>query len=332
MSNRSVIIAVFVIVPLIYGLLYWLLSPTPSSLPITAVPAAKSERSEDQRIDEGRENMLSRLKTRVERNPADGEGWALLARSYVEAGQHAEAVSMYEHAVKLLPEDPQVLADYADALGVLQGRKLDGKPQQLIQQALKIDPNHIKALRLAGTASFNRKEFGQAVRYWERAHANLPDNGMAEVQQELLAGIAEARELVAGMTAMPAAPVVSSVPNVSDKQAMAISGTVTLAPGLKGKAAAIETVFVFAREVNGPPMPVAIMRVAKQKWPFTFRLDDSLSPMPTRKLSDAGEVLIIARLSKSGEAMPKSGDLQGQSQPVRPGATRVDVIIDRELP
>jgi cytochrome c-type biogenesis protein CcmH len=82
--------------------------------------------------------------------------------------------------------------------------------------------------------------------------------------------------------------------------------------------------------VNGPPMPVSIVRAAKQDLPFTFRLDDSTSPMPSRKLSSAGTVVIVARLSKSGQAMPQSGDLEGVSQLVKPGADRITVVIDRE--
>ena len=115
-------------------------------------------------------------------------------------------------------------------------------------------------------------------------------------------------------------------------QAVAISGTVSLAPSLTGKGAPTDTLFVFAREMNGPPMPVSIVRATKQDLPFTFRLDDSTSPMPSRKLSDVGTVVIVARLSKSGEAMPKSGDLQGISQPMKPGASKITVVIDREIP
>ena len=93
-----------------------------------------------------------------------------------------------------------------------------------------------------------------------------------------------------------------------------------------------DTLFVFARAVEGPPMPVAIMRVMKKDLPLTFRLDDSNSPMPARKLSNAGTVVIVARLSKSGDAMPQSGDLQGMSQSVKPGAKGITVVIDREIP
>ena len=115
-------------------------------------------------------------------------------------------------------------------------------------------------------------------------------------------------------------------------QSLAISGKVTVASSLVGKGSATDTLFVFAREMSGPPMPVAIVRATKKDLPFTFRLDDSNSMMPSRKLSDVGTVVIVARLSKSGQAMPQSGDLEGVSQPVKPGVDGITVVIDRERP
>ena len=115
-------------------------------------------------------------------------------------------------------------------------------------------------------------------------------------------------------------------------QSLAISGTVSIAPSLAGKGSATDTLFVFARETNGPPMPVAIMRATKKDLPFTFRLDDSNSMMPSRTLSSVAMVVIVARLSKSGQAMPQSGDLEGISQPVKPGTDGVTLVIDRERP
>ena len=124
----------------------------------------------------------------------------------------------------------------------------------------------------------------------------------------------------------------SAAPAKSSGQSLAISGTVSIAPSLTSKGSDTDTLFVFARESNGPPMPVAIMRATKKDLPFTFRLDDSTSMMPSRKLSDVGMVVIVARLSKSGQAMPQSGDLEGMSQPVKPGVDGVTVVIDRERP
>jgi cytochrome c-type biogenesis protein CcmH len=115
-------------------------------------------------------------------------------------------------------------------------------------------------------------------------------------------------------------------------QPRTIKGTVTMAPSLAGKASATDTLFVFAREMSGPPMPVAIVRASRKDLPFTFQLDDSTSPMPSRKLSSAGPVVIVARLSKSGQAMPQSGDLEGTSQPIQSGVDGITVVIDRERP
>jgi cytochrome c-type biogenesis protein CcmH len=141
--------------------------------------------------------------------------------------------------------------------------------------------------------------------------------------------------LLAFSLVLAAAVSVQAEPAASVKpigQSLAISGTVSIAPSLAGKGSATDTLFVFARETNGPPMPVAIMRATKKDLPFTFRLDDSNSMMPSRTLSDVAMVVIVARLSKSGQAMPQSGDLEGMSQPVKPGVDGVTVVIDRERP
>jgi cytochrome c-type biogenesis protein CcmH len=123
-----------------------------------------------------------------------------------------------------------------------------------------------------------------------------------------------------------------AVPAKPTGQSLAISGKVIMAPNLAGKGSATDTLFVFARETSGPPMPVAIVRATKKDLPFTFRLDDSTSMMPSRKLSDVETVVIVARLSKSGKAMPESGDLEGMSQPVKPGVEGITIVIDRERP
>ena len=141
--------------------------------------------------------------------------------------------------------------------------------------------------------------------------------------------------LLAFSLVLAAAVSVQAEPAASVKpigQSLAISGMVSIAPSLAGKGSATDTLFVFARETNGPPMPVAIMRATKKDLPFTFRLDDSNSMMPSRTLSNVAMVVIVARLSKSGQAMPQSGDLEGMSQPVKPGVDGVTVVIDRERP
>jgi cytochrome c-type biogenesis protein CcmH len=333
-SSKAVAVGLAVFIPVVSVGLYGKLgSPAAlSSAGASASAGAKNGEREPFSLSE-MDALTERLKAKLEQNPTDGVGWALLARAYVELGRHPEAVPIYEKAMQLIPDDAQLLADYADALGVLNGRKLEGRPEALIQQALKADPRNVKALMLAGTVAYNHKEFGRAAAYWEEARANLPPGTDPEAIQEIVNGIAEAKELggikQTDMASRPAAPQAAAKQGGA---AFAISGQVDIAPGLAAKGSPTDTLFVFAREMNGPPMPVAIVRATKKDLPFTFRLDDSNSPMTSRKLSEAGTVVIVARVSKSGEAMPKSGDLQGTSQPVKPGVKGITVTIDREIP
>jgi cytochrome c-type biogenesis protein CcmH len=334
--SRPVAFALAIIVPTVSGLLYWELG-NPLAMTQSTVDELSAQGSSEgaHPSADSLEALIEQLKQKMEQNPNDGMGWVLLARSYVGMGRNAEAVQIFEKAVRLIPNDAQLLADYADILGVVHGRKLEGKPEVLIQQALKIDPRNVKALMLSGTVAFNRKDFARAVKDWELARANLPAEVDPEMTQQLMAAIAEAQnQLGGGQKTMPAfaessAPV---QPTGQAGQPRTIRGTVTMAPSLAGKGSPTDTLFVFAREMSGPPMPVAIVRATKKELPFTFQLDDSTSPMPSRKLSSAGPVVIVARLSKSGQAMPQSGDLEGTSQPVKSEVEGITVVIDRERP
>jgi len=331
-NARAVALALALLIPTVAVLLYVKLGNPLAMTHPGASTTAEDRQDNDHQSLTGLDALTERLKAKLENNPTDGVGWALLARAYVELGRHAEAVPIYEKAMQLIPDDAQLLADYADALGVLHGRKLEGKPEALIQQALKADPRNVKALMLAGTVAYNHREFGRAASYWEEARNNLPPDTDQGVIQELMNGIAEAKELGGIPQTVTASKPSNQKQTKTTGPSLAISGRVSIAPNLAAKGAPTDTLFVFARAVDGPPMPVAIVRATKKDLPFTFQLDDSHSPMPARRLSEAGTVVIVARLSKSGEAVPKSGDLQGMSQPVKPGANGIRVTIDREIP
>ena len=330
-SSRPVALALAIIVPTASGLLYWQLgNPLAMTEPPAASMSAQGGSEGESPFSDGLGPLIERLKQKMQQNPNDGTGWALLARSYMGMGRYAEAALAYENATKLILDDAQLLADYADAMGVLHGRKLEGKPEALIQQALKIDPRNVKALMLAGTVAFNRKNFARAAKDWEQARANLPADVDPEMTQQLTAAIEEARSQLGGGQSMMSGLTEPAVPAQPAGQPRVIKGTVAMAPSLAGKGSPTDTLFVFAREMNGPPMPVSIVRASRKDLPFTFQLDDSTSPMPSRKLSSAGPVVIVARLSKSGQAMPQSGDLEGTSQPIQSGGEGIAVVIDHE--
>lgn len=266
--------------------------------------------------------MVDKLAQRMKENPGDAEGWSMLGRSYVVLGRHADAVEAYKKALALNGSDAQLLADYADALAVANGRNLEGEPMVLVGRALKLDPVNLKALSLAGTAAFAKKDYAAAAALWERVIAAAPPDSpyLPRVQ----ASIDEARQLggLPPSAARPAAPP-AAAPGAS------ISGTVTLAAALRAKAAPDDTVFVFARAAEGPRMPLAMLRKQVKDLPFAFTLDDSTAMSPQMKLSAFPRVVIAARISKAGNAVPQPGDLAGQSAPVALGASGLQLEISQ---
>ena len=268
--------------------------------------------------------MVDQLAERLKTQPDDGDGWLMLARSQVVLGKHAQAVESFRQAARLRPDDANLFADYADAKAMADGRSLEGEPTRLVERALKIDANNPKALALAGTAAFDRRDYTGAVAYWERLVRLEPaDAGYA---QQVRGGIAEARQL-AGMP--PAtAPGTDSAPGLL---AASISGTVELAPALKARTSPDDTVFVFARAIEGPRVPLAILRKQVRDLPLRFTLDDEMAMSPDAKLSGASRVVVGARISKSGDAMPRPGDLQGQLDAVAVGARELKVEINQEV-
>lgn len=340
-----------VVLPIAAAGLYVLLG-TPAALsPELARQQAQATTDEAHKITPDElDQMLARLATRLEQEPDNAEGWSVLARSYAARGKPQEAAKAYERATTLVPDDAALLADYADTLGLVQGRTLAGKPMQLIERALKADPTQWKALALAGTAAFDAKDYRKAAEYWERAKASVPPT--SPFAQSIEGSIAEARELgklgpapVVAATA-PKAPTVA--PDASNPRATGtpaatvatpaavaggtVAGTVALAPALAKSAQPNDTVFIFARAAQGPRIPLALVRKQVRDLPVTFTLDDSQAMSPDMKLSNFGEVVVGARISKTGSAMPQSGDLETISPAVKLGTKGLALVIDRTIP
>ncbi len=267
---------------------------------------------------------VARLAARLKDNPEDAEGWMMLGRSYAVLGRFGESSEAYAKAAARMPRDAQLLADYADALAMAQGRTLQGEPEKILLRALTIDPDNVKALLLAGTAAFSRNDPRAAIRHWERALGLLPAE--SDMVQRLRVSIAEARSLAGS----PGGKTRVAKP-AQAQGGSRVSGVVRLAPELAGKVAPGDTVFIFARATEGPRMPLAILRKRGSDLPAEFTLDDSMAMAPQMKLSAFPRVIIGARVSKSANANPQPGDLQGLSAAVKVGAKSVSVVIDTEL-
>jgi len=275
--------------------------------------------------------MADKLAARLKEQPKDGAGWAMLARTYNVMQRPKDAQPAYEKAIALQPDDAALLADYADTLAVNHGGSLEGEPMKQVARALKLEPKNLKALALAGSYAFNKKDYKGAVQYWTTLVQSGPADNL--FVKQLTPGLVEARRL-AGLPAdptlaaappPPAAPLDMPAPGAASKPT--ISGSVRLAPSLAKQVQPGDTVFVFARAEGGARMPLAILRKQVKDLPFQFTLDDSLAMSPANALSSASSVIVGARVSKSGNAMPQPGDFAGQSAPVRVGSADVQIEI-----
>jgi len=332
LAGRAAAIVVGIAIPVLAVMLYVFRPHTPPAL------SAQSATAKGEKMAPEHSQVIEDMAARLELNPDDGNGWAMLAQSYATMGRYADSVKAYEKAVKLIPKDAQLLVDYADVLAVANDRNLSGKPLELINQALKIDPKNIKGLALIGTAAFQTKDYASAVKSWEKMLKLLPPE--TPLAKQMTAGVAEARAMLAGKKT-PSLDVTQNK-DTQDKETQdkaqpimggaQISGVLMLSPELANKAAPSDSVFLSAKQVSGAPMPIAVMRFKVQDLPLKFTLDDSMSMMPDVKLSNFQEVKISAKVTKSGNTKTQSGDLEGGITSVKVGATDVRVVIDKVAP
>ena len=263
-------------------------------------------------------SMADKLAEHLKAQPDDGEGWSMLARTYNMLSRNKEALGAYEKALALRGRDAELIADYADTLAVVNGGSLEGAPMVQVERALRVDPKNLKALALAGSYRFNKKDYKGAVKFWELLVQTGPADNL--FVKAIAPGLLEARKR-AGMPD-DAAPAHAQAPAKAS-----VEGTVTLAAALSAQFKPDDTVFVFARAENGPRMPLAILRKQVRDLPLHFTLDDSLAMSPSNALSSARSVVVEARVSKSGNAMPQPGDFYGQSAPVAVGSTGLQIDI-----
>lgn len=264
------------------------------------------------------ENMVARLAQRLKNEPDNAEGWSMLARSYNSLDRFGEAAEAYAHLVKLVSDDADLLADYADTLATSRNKNLQGEPEKLIARALTLDPKNIKALALSGSAAFERRDYRAAVTQWEKILAIVPPE--SEIARSTMSGIREAQ----GLTGKPAA---AQAPVAA---AAEVAGVVELDAALRAKVADTDTVFIFARAAEGSRFPLAVVRKQVRDLPASFVLDDSMSMVPKARLSGFSKVVVGARISKSGSATPGTGDYEGVTEPVRPGAKGLKILINSQ--
>ena len=263
------------------------------------------------------DQAVAGLVAKLEANPDNAEGWALLGRAYQAMGKFAESRDALKRAFDLQPNDPDLTVEYAQALALSgEGRRIAGESRQLIEGVLKADPDHQRALWLIGISDYQAGEYDSAIAAWNRLLPALPPD--SDIARSVRAQIADAQQMGgANPIGTPATDAATSMTAdaTTDTKTVTAGGPrltieVSLDESLKGKLKSGATLFVFARAESGPPMPLAIQRLSASNLPVTVVLDDSMGMTPAMKLSMFPKVVVGARISASGNAMPQAGDMQ----------------------
>jgi cytochrome c-type biogenesis protein CcmH len=283
--------------------------------------------------------MVARLDARLRKNPKDANGWFMLGRSYMVLKRYQKAADAFHRLRELVGDEPEVLVREATALAMVKGGDLSGQPTLLVKRALVKQPNDAQALWMAATAAYQAQDYETALKYYQRVAPLLNGKPLEQVKSILedLAAKGYGNGEVSGSASATAnsgqgtAPTVAS--NAATAGGTALKVSVDLDPSLKDKTEAQASVFIFAKAVSGPPMPLAVVRKTVADLPITVTLDDSEAMMPQLKLSGFPRVTVGARISSSGQPIAQPGDLEGQTGPISTGKSQdVKVTIDHVVP
>lgn len=327
-SHKVLTVALAVLLPLLAAGVYWKVGNRDAFAPpdVQGMAAVQNDPA------------IKDLEDKVEKNPKDTDSLLALARAYASAGAYIKSASIYNKLTQLVPQEAQLWADFADVLAMASGQVLSGHPTMLINKALAIDPNNAKANALAGAAAMERGDYAASIKYWEKLATMVPPG--SEDAQMVANALQQARAALArGDRPAPVQPGMgpammgggdetqtASAGASSGKER--ITGSVTLSDALKSKVNPGDMLFVLARAESGPPMPLAVMRKQAGDLPLKFSLDDSMAMAPQMRLSNFDRVVVVARITKSGNPIAQSGDLEGVSATLKPGASDVKLVID----
>lgn len=292
-------------------------------------------------------DRIQALQQKLQENPKDIEKWVLLSRSLAVQRDFPAAANALRKAVALSPEHPDLLADLADIVAMVNGRTLAGEPSELIARALKSDPKHPKALALAATAAMQTGDKAKSLALWttlRNSYQGKPediakiDEIIAQIKTQSLpqlmakSGMASATSAPSKTTSATTSETASSTSGMTHKR---ITGQVVLPSALvaqvKSSLNAQSVLYVFAKLEAGPPMPLAVMKIDPQTLlsgrPVAFTLDETMAMSPQLSLANAEVVKVEARLAFSGNAIKQSGDLSAVANQVAVGAQGVTLTF-----
>jgi cytochrome c-type biogenesis protein CcmH len=311
-------------------------SPPPAAAPATSMTASTGTTSA---AASDMSSAISSLKKKLEGNPNDADGWLLLGRAYESVERNTEAASALKEAYRLAPRRPEIEIAYAEAMALTSPtRQLTGEPLRMIRHAMESDPSNQDGLWLIGMSDYQGGRYAEAIASWEKIKSQLsPDSDVLESVTKM---IADANVRLGGGS-LPAADMslvaqggASTSPgNVAAGLGPKLVVEVSLPAEQRSRVSPGDTLFVYAKAVDGPPMPIAVQKLKASDLPATVELTDGMGMMPTMNLSQFEQVTVTARISKTGNAITQSGDLQGMSANVRVDRKEpLRIVIDKTAP
>jgi len=284
------------------------------------------------------EEMVKKLAAKLEEQPDNLDGWVMLGRSYMTMKRYPDAMKAYERALKISGENVGLLLAYSEAIGISEGNNFAGRAAGLIEKAYQLEPENPNSLWMSGILAYQQNDFQTALERWEKLQSKL--SPQSNELESVTSAIDDARAQLGLPPSEPPLPQIAQGGGSMGQQPAAASGksaiqvTISLSPELSAKVKPEDPLFIYAKALSGPPMPLAAARKRVADLPLTLQLDDSMAMMPQMKLSKFPKVVVGARVSLSGGgAKAQSGDLEGEVRPVTPGQSEpVKVVINSVHP
>lgn len=310
-TGRWVIPVVGLLLPLLSLSIYLLLGDA------NALQKAELQASNERNL-ANIQAAIPALIERLKQNPGDREGWLILGRSYLFLQQFQNAADVFAQLYRHQPDNLEVLLSYANSLAMARNGQMAGEPAMLVYKALKLSPDNIDALWLAGMAKVEEGDAITALSYWQKLAELLPadSESLGQVKQ----AIAEVK--------------VRNVDKPTPAASVSIPVRVELQDSIKTNVQPQQTLFVYAQAAQGPKMPLAIVRKQVADLPLDVTLNDTMAVQPNLHLSEFKRLKIVARISKSGNASTQIGDFIGSAEielSMKPISSPVNIIINQEV-
>jgi len=304
-NNKLSVVFLALFIPFAAAIIYYQLgdfnAATGREVAATIVPAG------DDRPQMSIEEAVSKLEQRLAEDPQNPDGWFMLAKTYMAMKKYHKAAASYEKVIDIVGEEPEVLLRYADAVAMTEGGNLIGKAKPIVEKIMVLIPENPTVLWMAGTAQSQQGNPKKALFYWYKLRPLLSQDANGLKQLDRLIQGAES-QLPAGEVANLKQQMPKNVETPAVASAEIIV-TVELDPALKNQVSPNDTLFIFAKAMQGPPMPLAAVKKTVGELPITVSLNDAMAMMPQMKLSNFEQVKVSAVISKSGQPGAQAGDL-----------------------